>query len=368
LIDRAGNDRYLGETTAQGSAINNSVALLFDHAGDDFYAGADPKQSQAAGHDGGRREFGSIALQLDLGGTDAYSQGQTNNAVWTKPWHGAGLDCEATNLPAVVGATFLSRPEPESRLERRSYEKMDPHHAVERLLRRTLRDTDTEEHRKDAETAWAELKQQGTNALPYLLRRLDSPSVMVRAKIEELIDHLNTNAVPSLIAGIDSAKNEEVARLCCYFLARFESATNAIPHLLPLLNREKTQAVALYTLGHLHARAAFEPALTGLKSDRESVRLRAAQALGRIGDKRAIPALINALDDDVFDVRYAAADALVALGKPGIGPLRAVLNKISDRTRPHIIEVLSKLGDRRGEMLEKLWRANVTILPQPRTP
>jgi hypothetical protein len=63
--------------------------------------------------------------------------------------------------------------------------------------------------------------------------------------------HLGTNAVPLLIDGIDQAKNDEVARLCCYFLARFnEKARAAIPHVLPLINREKTRSVAFYTLGH----------------------------------------------------------------------------------------------------------------------
>ena len=50
---------------------------------------------------------------------------------------------------------------------------------------------------------------------------MDSPEVLVRVKTEDIIDHLGTNAVPLLIDGIDHAKNDDAARLCCYFLARF---------------------------------------------------------------------------------------------------------------------------------------------------
>ena len=56
--------------------------MLLDHSGNDSYFGTDTNQSQAAGHDGGKREYGSIGLLLDLDGQDHFSQGQTNNAIW----------------------------------------------------------------------------------------------------------------------------------------------------------------------------------------------------------------------------------------------------------------------------------------------
>jgi HEAT repeat protein len=150
-----------------------------------------------------------------------------------------------------------------------------------------------------------------------------------------------------LIAGIDHAKNDEVARLACYYLARFdEKARAAIPSVLSLIDRDKTRTTAFYTLGHLRARAAFGPAMSALTDPRELVRMRAAQALGRIGNTRAIPKLIATLNDEMWDVRYAAEDSLVALGRPGIGPLRAAFAKASPRAQPHILEALAKLGDK----------------------
>jgi HEAT repeat protein len=372
LIDGAGNDIYDGITTAQGAAINNSFALLLDRAGDDVYTGRDLKQSQAAGHDGDKREYGSIALMLDLGGKDKYSQGQTNNALWLKPLYGAGLDCEAEQRSVRRAPRLPARPTtagepPALQSTGRLYRvpPVDPQHPIERLLRRSISE------QPDAGAAWDELKKRGAEALPYLLTRLDSPNVLVRAKTEELIDFLGTNAVPALIAGIDTTKNDEVARLCCYFLARFdEKASAAIPHVLPLLDREKTRVTAFYTLGHLRAREAFEPALAALGDVKEGVRLRAAQALGRICSvgaaspprsepaatgssllqmqKKVTPHLIRTLGDELWDVRYAAEDALVAFGKLSVGPLQSAFAKAPPRARPHIIEALAKLGDRRA--------------------
>jgi HEAT repeat protein len=151
-----------------------------------------------------------------------------------------------------------------------------------------------------------------------------------------------------LARAIRSAKSDEAARVCCYFLARFETATNAVASVLPLLGREKTRATALYTLGHLRAREAFDVVLAALEDKDELVRLRAAQALGRIGDHQAAGKLIGALDDEMWDVRYAAEDALVALGRQGIDPLRRASAKATPRARPHIIEALARLGDRRA--------------------
>jgi hypothetical protein len=346
LIDRSGDDKYTGDTTAQGAAINNSFAMLLDRAGNDSYTGTDTNQSQAAGHDGGKREYGSIGLLLDLGGQDHYSQGQTNNAIWLKPFYGAGLDFEiGTNVvAALLRSAEFNDPNPINNVPPQRFyniDPVDPHHPIEHLLR--LANSD----KPDAAKATEELKKRGAEVLPYLITRLDSPDVLVRAKTEEIIDSLGTNSIPILIAGIDHAKNDEVARIACYFLARFdEKASAAIPSILPLIDRHKTRTTAFYTLGHLRAHAAFAPAMAALTDPRELVRMRAAQALGRIGDTHAIPKLIAALNDEMWDVRYAAEDSLVTLGRPSIRPLRTAFVKAPAHARPHILEALAKLGDK----------------------
>lgn len=185
---------------------------------------------------------------------------------------------------------------------------MDVHHPVERLIRRAISD-------EGAEAANKELKARAAEVLPYLLTRVDTPNVSLRSKVEELVDIVGTNAAPMLAEAIRSAKSDEAARVCCYFLARFETATNAIPVVLPLLSREKTRATAFYTLGHLRAREAFEAGLAALGDKDELVRLRAAQALGRIGDRRAEPKLKAALRDEWWTVRFAAEEALAKIGK-----------------------------------------------------
>ena len=356
LIDRLGNNSFTGDTTAQGAAINNSFALLLEHAGTNTYVGTDPKQSQATGHDGEKREYGSIGLLLDLGGHGHYSQGQTNNAIWLKPLYGAGLDGKVlaghalswprwTNDAPADGRDGARPSKPKIQTVSttgRLYQiaPVDPHQPIEQLFRIATSD------RSDAGKAWDELKHLGPPALEYLIPRLASPNIMVRVKVEELVDHLGTNSVPPLIAGIRATTDDDVARLCCYFLARFdEKARTAIPAVLPLLKRDKCRTTAFYTLGHLRAAEAFRPALAALDESRELIRLRATQALGKIGDHRAVPDLLRKLDDDMYDVRYAAEDSLVGFGRPSLDPLRAAYRRATPRAQAHILEALAKLGD-----------------------
>ena len=94
LFARAGNDVYTAESSAQGRAINNSFALLVDGAGNDAYFGARPEECQGIGHDGGPRQYGSLSILMDLGGTDSYSCGATNNGMLARPSFGIVYDVE----------------------------------------------------------------------------------------------------------------------------------------------------------------------------------------------------------------------------------------------------------------------------------
>jgi len=132
--------------------------------------------------------------------------------------------------PDITTASGALTPQTHARLYQIA--PVDSHNPIEQLLRRAVSD------RPDAQAAIDELNKRGTEVLPYLLTRLDSPEVLVRVRAEDIIDHLGTNSVPFLIDRIDHAKNDDVARLCCYLLARFnEKARAAIPRVLPLLNR-----------------------------------------------------------------------------------------------------------------------------------
>jgi hypothetical protein len=94
LFDHAGNDTYTADHHAQGRALNNAFAVLVDRAGDDAYFGRQRDLTQGIGNTGGFRDYGSLALLLDLDGKDIYSGGFSNRMITLRPLFGAVYDTE----------------------------------------------------------------------------------------------------------------------------------------------------------------------------------------------------------------------------------------------------------------------------------
>lgn len=94
LFDHAGDDTYTGDHHVQGRALNNSFAMLIDRAGRDGYFARQRDGGQGIGNDGGFRDYGSLALLIDLGGADIYSGGFTNGGITLRPLYGVVYDFE----------------------------------------------------------------------------------------------------------------------------------------------------------------------------------------------------------------------------------------------------------------------------------
>lgn len=92
LFDRAGDDTYTADHHAQGRALNNALAVLLDSNGNDAYFGRQPGQCQGIGNDGGHREYGSLAMLVDLAGRDRYTCGVQDGERWRRPDFGIVYD------------------------------------------------------------------------------------------------------------------------------------------------------------------------------------------------------------------------------------------------------------------------------------
>lgn len=96
LFDHDGDDTYTADHHAQGRALNNAFALLVDRDGDDAYFGRQRDGTQGIGNEGGFRDYGSLALLIDLNGRDIYSGGFSNQTVTLRPLYGVVYDAGET--------------------------------------------------------------------------------------------------------------------------------------------------------------------------------------------------------------------------------------------------------------------------------
>ncbi len=94
LFDLYGNDTYVATDGSQAFGNVNGIGILADGTGDDGYYVKNPKNSQVYGN--ARREYGSIAIMLDCGGTDRYDGNGGENKIWkpTGTTWGVGVDGE----------------------------------------------------------------------------------------------------------------------------------------------------------------------------------------------------------------------------------------------------------------------------------
>ena len=92
LFDKEGDDTYTADHHAQARAVNNSVAILVDTSGDDGYLARQNGECQGIGNTGGHRDYGSLALLLDLDGKDFYSCGAVDGARMQRPLYGIIYD------------------------------------------------------------------------------------------------------------------------------------------------------------------------------------------------------------------------------------------------------------------------------------
>ncbi|MFQ5500420.1 MAG: hypothetical protein ACE5FH_12190 [Candidatus Zixiibacteriota bacterium] len=93
ILDRHGNDTYTAYDLSQAAGSANGAGVLIDNEGDDRYFIKNPKNTQGYGNP--RRDFGSIGLFIDLGGSDQYWGNGRDNSYWrTDSKWGGGMDIE----------------------------------------------------------------------------------------------------------------------------------------------------------------------------------------------------------------------------------------------------------------------------------
>jgi len=91
LDDRNGDDNYVTFDLAQGAGNANGIGILLDEGnGDDAYSAK--REYNVQGYGNWRRDFGSIGLMLDLGGSDVYSGKGAESKWWSWSNYGLGID------------------------------------------------------------------------------------------------------------------------------------------------------------------------------------------------------------------------------------------------------------------------------------
>ncbi|MBI3852189.1 MAG: HEAT repeat domain-containing protein [Verrucomicrobia bacterium] len=230
---------------------------------------------------------------------------------------------------------------------------------------RTSKYHESEQDEKAAEA----IRQIGTNAIPFLLKDLQSKDTAFEMKLWEFWNKIYFR-IPSYIHVPHNFAWFQRERAVYAFEALGQSAEPAIPALREIINSQE-----LIRSGHSEVVRYSLHALLGTDSDRAvpifinamtnadiEVRELAIRCLGKLRSKArdAVPALMQALDDASPDVRGPAAYSLgkITLEPKVVVPLLMKRTSDSDaRVRGNAVQSLGLFGDDASRALPFLQNA-----------
>lgn len=212
------------------------------------------------------------------------------------------------------------------------------------------------------------IQAMGEASLPALLVQLKNADWRIRLRAVETLALLkSTTSVEPLLEVVlhdsDTAVRQDAVRTLGTI-----GDPRAIPLLMKALKHPSLKLAAIQALGHIRSQEAvlalisvievlpiadFVDRMEGCTDPRYKEELppleAAVKALAQIGDPQAIPVLVKALKSTLL--RQEAAEALTHFGAHAKNALFALLKtEVDDNLRHHILETLSQLGWRPGQI------------------
>jgi HEAT repeat protein len=165
-----------------------------------------------------------------------------------------------------------------------------------------------------AEAAAAKLASLGPDALDALVQMASSSLPDQRWWALRTLAEIPQPQVPDLLAA--ALHDPELSvRQCAALGLRQQPNTRAVADLIALLDASDSLTADLAADALVAVgKPAVEPLLAVLADGRPRARLLAAKALALIGDPRAIPALFYALEEDSALLEYWASEGLDRMG------------------------------------------------------
>lgn len=186
------------------------------------------------------------------------------------------------------------------------------------------------------ETAVATLLKIGEAAAEACVLALDGADTDVEETLRGILCALGEAAIPPLIQALTAGRSGLRGHAADILDGMGWEPWNDDERAWYLIAREEWTELVLM------GAPAVDPLIRALRGDDDRIRSEAAATLGEIGLPAAVGPLVDALASSA--VAPAAADALVAIGKPAVLPVLALLERETGAVRETAVEVLGRLG------------------------
>lgn len=332
LREQSGDDQYT-ISGGQGMAITNSASIFLDIAGNDFYGTTENSYSQGGTRPA--RDFGNLALFMDLEGRDVYSGTlPKDSSLWLFPLYGIGCDVSYDSLKpreAPVEVTL----EPADTL--RSIEDLFTDASLWEV-------TDNRERVRRARLA---LTAKGIPAVRWVgENKLNTLSGLERRTIEELFKAYPDSAAVYLYRALDSGDYYGRRNAVAVFKQlKYKPAARALIDKLSQSDYRKLRPGILSALGDIGDTTALSWLIAYSISDQERERIAATVSLGKMAEPDGYDAVFDRLDDTLYTVRSAAAMAIGSLDERFLPRLKSAELRSVDKLESLLLGV-SLLAER----------------------
>ncbi|RPH92750.1 HEAT repeat domain-containing protein [candidate division KSB1 bacterium] len=313
LYDHTGDDQYI-ISGGQGMAINNSAAIFLDGAGNDFYCTNEADLGQGGVREG--RGFGSLAVFADAEGKDTYSvPGRKDSGIWMQGLFAAGYDAPRDSVrPRETEPEVTLTAEDEAR-------------SIEDLFKDASRWAVTD-NRAKVKRARMALQKKGVEAVRWVgQNKLETLDGLEFRAIVDLFKAFPDSAAPYLLNALQSEKRT-MQKNAAGVLGEIKYRP-AVQEMISQCSKASSQSVRrtmLVALGEIGDTTATGFVMQSAKSGQERERISAVVSLGKIKDERAYDILFTRVSDPQVLVRTAAITAIAAQGPDIISPLQRELS------------------------------------------
>lgn len=269
LFDRAGNDVYAGRDSRPGIGNANGLGIFIDAAGEDRYSGPPGTGNPA-------RSSGSLGIFADLDGPDQYRDGLADGEGASRDGWGVAYDVESKVVPPATVDPAQAAPKPGS-------EAKPDDKAMEELYRRATQ-WGVGTAASDVRAATNRLIGIGVPALQWMIEKhLPNASRLEQRAFVEVANGIGAEGRSAVAARISSTNVAEakVALMICIDA----EAKEAGPLVAQALKVKELQRVAARAAGIvLSKESVADLQLLAASTEDKLAALNATISLGQIAD------------------------------------------------------------------------------------
>lgn len=327
LFDRAGNDVYAGRDSQPGTGNANGIGIFIDASGDDRYQGPPGRGNLARG-------TVSFGLFLDMAGLDKYRDGVADGASSVVTGFGIASDIENPRVVSGSASTRVEWGAPGS-------VKLPKEEEISEIYRRATQ-WGVGSAADEVQVHVGKLVEFGLPGLEWMLnKRLASAD---RLQYRAFVTVINENGASGklMLAQKISAGNQDEKRNGLS-IAIDAKVTEVSPLLPGFIAEPNLRSLAIRASGALKSTESVD-ALMVLAGEKSNTGLLAIVALSQIGDKRAIGTAQQLLLTESLPIRVAAIELIARFPEEGTVIGEQYLLEPNERLNRIALEILGRCG------------------------